>query len=172
MLKCRCEWPQEVHNHDSYPFVVLSRCRLAVQHSSPAARAITLPGETAIPVIFTHTIDSGKAKAGDVVTAKTMQVVVLPNGEQLAKGSLVTGHVVEARPFKFDETPYAAQQPSYLSIQIDHVGNEPVGHFAARPGDRSCGAGSAHAAEDRRIRFAGYDGAVGRSPLFALSPNA
>jgi hypothetical protein len=92
----------------------------------PASRAATLPGETAIPVIFTHTVDSGKAKAGDAVTAKTMQVVLLPNGEQLAKGTLVTGHVVEARPFKFDETPYAAQQPSYLSIQIDHVANEPV----------------------------------------------
>jgi hypothetical protein len=92
----------------------------------PAAPASTLPGETAIPVVFTHTIDSGKAKAGDVVTAKTMQVVVLPNGEQLKKGSLVTGHVVEARPFKFDETPYAAQQSSYLAIQIDHVANEPV----------------------------------------------
>jgi hypothetical protein len=92
----------------------------------PAGRALTLPGETVIPVIFTKTIDSGKAKAGDVVTAKTIQVVLLPNGEQLAKGSLVTGHVVEARPFKFDETPYAAQQPSYLSIQIDHVVNEPV----------------------------------------------
>jgi hypothetical protein len=55
-----------------------------------------------------------------------MQVVVLPGGEQLAKGTLVTGHVVEARAFKFDETPYAAQQPSYLAIQIDRVGNEPV----------------------------------------------
>jgi hypothetical protein len=92
----------------------------------PASRAATLPGDTAIPVIFTHTVDSAKAKAGDAVTAKTMQVVLLPNGEQLAKGTLVTGHVVEARPFKFDETPYAVQQASYLSIQIDHVANEPV----------------------------------------------
>jgi hypothetical protein len=92
----------------------------------PAVQATTLPSDTAVPVVFTHTIDSGKAKAGDVVTAKIMQVVVLPNGEQLAKGTLVTGHVVEARPFKFDETPYAAQQPSYLAIQIDHVGSEPV----------------------------------------------
>ena len=92
----------------------------------PSGGAATLPGETAIPVIFTHTVDSGKAKVGDAVTAKTMQVVLLPNGNQLAKGARVTGHVVEARPFKFDETPYAAQQPSYLSIQIDHVANEPV----------------------------------------------
>ena len=86
-----------------------------------ASRAITLPEQTAIPVIFTHTVNAGKAKAGDVVTAKTMQVVLLPNGEQIPKGTLVTGHIVEARPFKFDETPYAVQQASYLSIQLDSV---------------------------------------------------
>ncbi len=104
----------------------LSLAVLSCAALTPSARAITLPGETAIPIIFSHTIDAGKAKAGDVVTGKTMQVVVLPNGEQLAKGSLVTGHVVEARPFKFDETPYASQQASYLAIQFDHVANEPV----------------------------------------------
>jgi hypothetical protein len=87
----------------------------------PSSRAVTLPGQTAIPVVFTHTENSGKAKAGDVVTAKTMQVVLLPNGDQLPKGSLVIGHVVEARSFKFDDTPYAAQQSSYLAIKIDQV---------------------------------------------------
>jgi hypothetical protein len=100
---------------------VLSLALLGCAAIAPAARAITLPSETAIPVVFTHTVDAKKAKAGDVVTAKTMQVVLLPNGEQLPKGTLVTGHVVEASPFKFDETPYAVQQPSYLSIQLDHV---------------------------------------------------
>jgi hypothetical protein len=87
----------------------------------PASRAVTLPGETAIPVVFTHTENAAKAKAGDVVTAKTMQVVLLPNGNQLPKGSLVIGHIVEARPFKFDDTDYAVQQASYLSIKIDQV---------------------------------------------------
>jgi hypothetical protein len=88
---------------------------------APASRAITLPEQTTIPVIFTHTLHAGKAKAGDVVTAKTMQVVLLPDGEQIPKGTLVTGHIVEARPFSFDETPYAVQQASYLSIQLDSV---------------------------------------------------
>jgi hypothetical protein len=104
----------------------LSLALLGCAAFTPAGRAITLPGETAIPVIFTHTIDAKNAKAGDVVTAKTMQVVLLPNGEELPKGTLVTGHVVEARPFKFDETPYAVQQPSYLSIQLDHVAENQV----------------------------------------------
>ena len=87
----------------------------------PASRGITLPAQTTIPVIFTHTENAAKAKAGDVVTAKTMQVVLLPNGNQLPKGSLVIGHIVEARPFKFDDTDYAVQQASYLSIKIDQV---------------------------------------------------
>jgi hypothetical protein len=88
---------------------------------APVSRAVTLPEQTTIPVIFTRTLHAGKAKAGDVVTAKTMQVVLLADGEQIPKGTLVTGHIVEARPFKFDETPYAPQQPSYLSIQLDSV---------------------------------------------------
>jgi hypothetical protein len=87
----------------------------------PASRAITLPAQTTIPVMFNHTENAAKAKAGDVVTAKTMQVVLLPNGNQLPKGSLVIGHIVEARPFKFDDTDYAVQQASYLSIKIDQV---------------------------------------------------
>jgi hypothetical protein len=105
---------------------LLSLALLGCAAFTPAGWAITLPGETALPVIFTHTVDAKNAKAGDVVTAKTMQVVLLPNGEQLPKGTLVTGHVVEARPFKFDETPYAVQQPSYLSIQFDHVAENQV----------------------------------------------
>jgi hypothetical protein len=104
----------------------LSLALLGCAAFTPAGRAITLPGETAIPVIFTHTIDAKNAKTGDVVTAKTMQVVLLPNGEEVPKGTPVTGHVVEARPFKFDETPYAVQQPSYLSIQLDHVAENQV----------------------------------------------
>ena len=93
----------------------------------PASRAITLPAQTTIPVIFTHTENAAKAKAGDVVTAKTMQVVLLPNGNQLPKGSLVIGHIVEACPFKFDDTEYAVQQASYLSIKIDQVGKDGTG---------------------------------------------
>jgi hypothetical protein len=102
---------------------LLSAALLGCAALASAGQAATLPAQTTIPVIFTHTVNSAKAKAGDVVTAKTMQVVLLPNGDQLKKGTLVTGHVVEAHPFRFDETPYAAQQSSYLAIQIDHVGD-------------------------------------------------
>jgi hypothetical protein len=52
-----------------------------------------------------------------------MQVIVLLDGSQLPKGTLVTGHIVEARAFKYDDTDYAVQQPSYLTIKMDTVGS-------------------------------------------------
>jgi hypothetical protein len=94
--------------------------------AAPAGLAATLPGQTTLPVMFTHTINSAKAKVGDKVTAKTMQVVLLPSGEQLPKGTEVVGHIVETRGFQFNDTPYAKQQPSDLAIQFDTVQNTAV----------------------------------------------
>ena len=94
--------------------------------TAPAGLAATLPGQTTVPILFTHTINAAKAKVGDKVTAKTMQVVLLDKGEQLPKGTEVVGHIVEARPFQFDDTPYAKQQPSNLAIKIDTIQGTPV----------------------------------------------
>jgi hypothetical protein len=76
---------------------------------------------TAIPVRFEHSVDAAKAKTGDVVVAKTIQVVILSDGRFLAKGATLIGHVVEAQPFHFNSTPYARQQPSELSIHFDKL---------------------------------------------------
>ncbi len=73
----------------------------------------------ALPIVFTHGVDTSKAKAGDLVTAKTMQLVTLPDGTVLPKGTTILGHVTVSRPFTFDPTPYAAQNPSVLSIHFD-----------------------------------------------------
>jgi hypothetical protein len=89
--------------------------------TAPAGHGATLPGQTTVPILFTHTIKAAKAKAGDKVTARTMQVVLLPSGEQLPKGTEVVGHIVEARGFQFDDTPYVKQQPSDIAIQIDTI---------------------------------------------------
>jgi hypothetical protein len=83
------------------------------------AQSQVLPQATAIPVRFAHSIDARKAKAGDAVTAKTIQVVVLPDGKSIPKGSTLTGHVVGQEAFSFDQTPYAHQKPSLLSIHFD-----------------------------------------------------
>ena len=86
-----------------------------------AATVLALPQSTAIPVRFVHAVDAKKAKVGDVVTATTMQVVMLPGGESLAKGTVIVGHVVDAAAFHFDPTPYAHQKPSLLSIHFDKL---------------------------------------------------
>jgi hypothetical protein len=85
------------------------------------AQSQVLPQSTAIPVRFEHSIDTKKAKVGDVVTAKTIQAVALPSGKSIAKGALLVGHVVALDAFHFDQTPYAHQKPSMLSIHFDKL---------------------------------------------------
>jgi hypothetical protein len=81
----------------------------------------TLPESTAIPIRFEHSIDTKSAKPGDPVIAKTMQVIVLPGGNQVAKGTVILGHIVASKTFHFDATPYAHQSPSTLSIHFDKL---------------------------------------------------
>ena len=85
------------------------------------AQSQVLPQSTAIPVRFEHSIDTKKAKVGDVVTAKTIQEVPLPGGKSIAKGALLVGHVAALDAFHFDQTPYAHQKPSMLSIHFDKL---------------------------------------------------
>jgi len=96
---------------------------LGVSANAATAQAPSqpLPQSTAIPVRFERSVDAKKAKPGDTVTAKTMQVIVLPGGEAIAKGTAIVGHVVTAQSFQFDSTPYAHQQPSTLSIHFDKL---------------------------------------------------
>src|SRR3984885_6237037 len=98
--------------------VTVAACAAA---ATVPAQSQALPQSTAIPVRFEHYVDTKKAKAGDAVTAKTIQVVVLPDGRSIAKGSVVVGHVVTVEAFHFDQTPYTHQQPSMLSIHFDKL---------------------------------------------------
>jgi hypothetical protein len=101
-------------------FGTLNLALYAATATGPALSQ-TLPQSTAIPVRFLHSLDAKKAKAGDTVTAKTMQVILLPGGEVIAKGAVIVGHVVAAQAFHFDTTPYAHQQPSLISIHFDKL---------------------------------------------------
>ncbi len=85
------------------------------------AQSQVLPQSTTIPVRFEHSIDTKKAKVGEVVTAKTIQVIVLPGGSNLPKGILLVGHVVTVQAFHFDPTPYVHQRPSMLAIHFDKL---------------------------------------------------
>lgn len=90
-------------------------CASAVKMRAQTSASVPV----ALPIVFTHGVDASKAKAGDLVTAKTMQVVTLADGTVLPKGTTILGHVTVSRPFTFDSTPYAAQNPSVLSIHFD-----------------------------------------------------
>jgi hypothetical protein len=88
-----------------------------------AAPFQALPQSTAIPVRFVSTVDAKNAKAGEIVTAKTMQVILLPGGGTIAKGTVLVGHVTAAQAFQFDATPYAHQKPSNIAIHFDKLQN-------------------------------------------------
>ncbi|MHB8302478.1 MAG: hypothetical protein ACYDC6_06515 [Acidobacteriaceae bacterium] len=83
----------------------------AIGQSSPQP----LPNGTAIPIAFTRTIDAGKARPGDPVLAKTMQIVLYGPTESIPKGSKVIGHVVEAKAFVDQD------EPSTIEIQFDKI---------------------------------------------------
>ena len=85
------------------------------------ASSQVIPPSTAIPVVFTQSLQAGQAKPGDAVRAKTMEVVFLPNGRILPAGSTVIGHVVSSTRFLFDATPYAVQKPAVLSVHFDSI---------------------------------------------------
>jgi len=82
-----------------------------------------VPPGTTFPVRFVHSVDAKRARPGDRVIARTLQIVILPGGQHLAKGTVVVGHVVDARPYRFDPEPYAHQKGSSLSIHFDEIVN-------------------------------------------------
>jgi hypothetical protein len=97
----------------------LGAAALAVGGAS--AQSMALPASTALPVRFVHSVDARKARVGDIVKAKTMQVIALPSGAHIAKGTTVIGHVTAVEAYRFDTAPYAHQKPSQISIHFDKI---------------------------------------------------
>src|SRR6516165_9628290 len=60
------------------------------------AAAQDLPSGTLLPIQLGTTIKAGKTKPGEHVSAKLAQYVVL-NGTRIARGSQVTGRVIESQ---------------------------------------------------------------------------
>jgi hypothetical protein len=82
---------------------------------------LSLSAGTTIPISFQRSVDPGHEHAGDVIAAKTTQQIQLANGQILAAGARVTGHVIAANGFSFDKTPYAKQKASTLTIRFDSI---------------------------------------------------
>jgi hypothetical protein len=94
--------------------------------SAPCATSAVqtkVPTGTALPVRFVRSVDAKKARPGDHVTAKTLQVVILSGGRRLPKGTLLVGHVVDAQPYHFNPEHYARQKGSSISIHFDQIVN-------------------------------------------------
>ncbi len=75
----------------------------------------SIPPGTAIPIEFTHTVSADKAKVGDLVEARTMQVVYLGHARDLPKGSYLLGHVVKAQPVR------PGVSASMLEFRLDEI---------------------------------------------------
>ena len=56
------------------------------------------PAGTIIPAMLSTSISSAKTKPGDLVSARVMQDVPLPNRMKIREGAKLTGHVTQVRP--------------------------------------------------------------------------
>lgn len=100
-------------------FLILATSVAAVAQAGQSP--VSLPAQTAFPIVFTQTVSADEAHVGDSVTAKTMQVVHLANGVTIPAGAKVQGHVVAAEAYVYDKTPYAHQKDATLSVRFDTV---------------------------------------------------
>ena len=104
-----------------YDRMLVLTCLCGLIFVGQKCRAAEVPPQTTFPITINSTIEAGKSKVNDPIWAKTIQVVVLPDGTKIPSGSIVTGHIVSSIAFHFDTTPYATQKPSVLSISFDSV---------------------------------------------------
>jgi len=103
------------------PFILGAASVLPAQSHVAAEISARLPTHATLPIAFTKTVSAAHAQPGDFIQARTTQAIRLTDGRDVPAGSLVTGHVLAARAFAYDKTPYAKQLPGALKIQIDSL---------------------------------------------------
>jgi hypothetical protein len=103
------------------PFILFLFSTVATAQSGSTFSAAPLQAPTILPIVFTKSVSADSAHVGDVVLAKTDQEVRLSNGRVIPSGARLTGHVIAARGFVYDKTPYAHQKQSELSIRFDSL---------------------------------------------------
>ncbi|WP_049780931.1 hypothetical protein [Terriglobus saanensis] len=92
---------------------------LVFGQASVSTRAELLAPKTTLPIVFSSGINAASVHDGQKFVAKTTQEVLLKNGAVVRPGASVVGHVVAAKAFVLDKTPYANQEESVLTIQFD-----------------------------------------------------
>jgi hypothetical protein len=109
-------------SHSGMTALTVISLLLSVPYAT-SATPTKVPQGTALPVRLVSAVDARKARSGDRVTARTLQIVILPGGQRLPKGTLIVGHVVDAQPYHFNPEPYARQKASSISIHFDQIVN-------------------------------------------------
>jgi hypothetical protein len=74
--------------------------------------ALTIPAGTILPVRLDSTLSSTKCKPGQIISARVMQDVPLPNGGAIRAGAKVIGRIV-------DVTAASGGLPASLSLRFD-----------------------------------------------------
>jgi hypothetical protein len=102
-------------------FVTLLSSAFAFSQPTAGVPVVSPSSRTVLPISFTNTVSADHAHPGDVVRAKTTQVVKLVSGEVVPAGTDVIGHVAAASGFIYDHAPYAKQREAVLEIQFDSL---------------------------------------------------
>jgi hypothetical protein len=68
---------------------------LIVPLVAAVANSQHIPAGTVLPIMTNTTVESGKSKPGDKVTARLMQDVALPSGERIRRGAKLEGQIVQ-----------------------------------------------------------------------------
>lgn len=95
---------------------LLGSCAPAIAQATPPPAFA--PG-TAIPILFTRSLEAGKSKVGDVVQAQTMQEVELADGRIAPKGTKLLGHVLASARLQHNSGQRSPSDTSTLSFQFD-----------------------------------------------------
>lgn len=89
---------------------------VALRNVAPLASllllALAIPAGTILPVSLDSALSSIKCKPGQIITARVMQEVPLPNGGAIRAGAKVIGHIVSV-------TAASGGSPASLSFRFD-----------------------------------------------------
>ena len=100
--------------------VALLLCTAFALPQAAKAASSTSPSDKAtLTIVFTKSVSAVKARAGDVVHAKTTQI--LPPAKWSPQARRLPDMWWRRAGFMYDKTPYAKQKESRLTIQFDSL---------------------------------------------------
>jgi hypothetical protein len=103
------------------PVVLAAASLISISCSAQAIAVAQLPAHATLPITFSKTVSAAHAKPGDLILARTSQAIRLTDGREVSSGALVKGHVLSAKAFTYDNTPYAKQAAGSLEVQVDSL---------------------------------------------------